>query len=122
MSAAPADPGSQEAFRAELARLRERFRSRLPERLECIRTLGGRAAAGPDQEARREFHRALHSLAGTAPTHGFAGLAAPARTLMALAAPGLEDAAEPPLDPELLRSGLALLARAVEEAMATDTP
>lgn len=69
-----------DAFAAELARLRDEYLGRLPEELSRITDLARKLEEG-DRSVLEELHMSLHKIAGSGGTFGFAELSEKARML-----------------------------------------
>lgn len=77
------DKATQERLLANVKNLNEKFRSKLPERLVDIRNCWLEARQKlDDEEIQKNLYRAVHSLAGSAGTFGFAEVGVSARQLL----------------------------------------
>lgn len=77
------DKATQERLLANVKSLNEKFRSKLPERLDDIRNCWSEAKQNLDDETiQKNLYRAVHSLAGSAGTFGFAEVGTSARQLL----------------------------------------
>lgn len=77
------DKATQERLLANVEKLNEKFRSKLPERLIEIRNCWFEARQSLDDETiQKNLYRTVHSLAGSAGTFGFGEVGASARQLL----------------------------------------
>lgn len=77
------DKATQERLLANVEKLNEKFRSKLPERLIEIRNCWFEARQNQDDETiQKNLYRKVHSLAGSAGTFGFAEVGVSARQLL----------------------------------------
>lgn len=77
------DKATQERLLANVKNLNEKFRSKLPERCDDIRDCWTEAKQKLDDETiQKNLYRAVHSLAGSAGTFGFAEVGTSARQLL----------------------------------------
>ncbi len=113
-----------EELRAQLEELRKSYARRLPEKVRGVESCcEGFLQGAWDEAACAAAYRAVHSLAGSSGTYGFAELTPPARSLETLLKASLEGRA--PLDPaarEQARGLLSLIREMAADAARKENP
>ena len=101
----------------KLRKLREQFRTQMPERLDALRAAWSSVLVADDQPAALgEFHRLIHSLAGTAGTFGLPEISRRAREIEQRVVQLVEQGGPAvPADAENITRGLAELELPVAE-------
>ncbi len=115
---APRQASSAQATEDDLQALYGAYAADLPAIIKGIEALWARLVSTGDPEALKSVHRALHSLAGSAGTFGYAQLGKDAKALELALAPYLNDAVPPP---EILDPLSSFLDRIKQAAIVPDT-